>query len=102
LLHQDLHRDNVLRAEQEPWLVIDPKPLTGEREFGIAALVRGGELSHRRDFWHHRLERLSTDLGLDSDPTRGWKLAQTLDWAFEGDRVLPHLLKCARWLQEMP
>jgi streptomycin 6-kinase len=47
LLHQDLHGDNVLRAEREPWLVIDPKPLTEKREFGIAALVRGGELGHR-------------------------------------------------------
>ena len=27
LLHQDLHGDNVLAAEREPWLVIDPKPL---------------------------------------------------------------------------
>ena len=27
LLHQDLHPDNVLAAEREPWLVIDPKPL---------------------------------------------------------------------------
>jgi streptomycin 6-kinase len=102
LLHQDLHADNVLRAEREPWLVIDPKPLTGEREFGIAALVRGGELGHSRDFLHHRLERLSTELGLDSERARGWTLAQTLAWAFEGDRVLPHLLECARWLQEMP
>jgi streptomycin 6-kinase len=25
LVHQDLHADNVLRAEREPWLVIDPK-----------------------------------------------------------------------------
>ena len=34
LLHQDLHTGNVLRAQREPWLVIDPKPLHGEREFG--------------------------------------------------------------------
>ena len=36
LVHQDLHADNVLAAEREPWLVIDPKPLVGEREFGVA------------------------------------------------------------------
>jgi streptomycin 6-kinase len=102
LLHQDLHADNVLHAGREPWLVIDPKPLAGEREFGIAALVRGGELGHGRDFVHHRLARLSTELGLDSDRACGWTLAQTLAWAFEGDRVLPHMLECARWLQETP
>src|SRR6478736_3642912 len=30
LLHQDLHGDNVLAAQREPWLAIDPKPLDGE------------------------------------------------------------------------
>ena len=48
LVNQDLHAQNVLRAQREPWLVIDPKPLGGEREFGIAALVRGRELGHGR------------------------------------------------------
>src|SRR5215211_6622605 len=32
LLHQDLHAENVLAAQREPWLAIDPKPLPGERE----------------------------------------------------------------------
>src|SRR5207253_8730888 len=27
LLHQDLHDANVLAAERQPWLAIDPKPL---------------------------------------------------------------------------
>lgn len=38
LIHQDLHGDNVLAAEREPWLAIDPKPLVGEREFAVAPL----------------------------------------------------------------
>ena len=37
LVNQDMHADNVVRARREPWLLIDPKPLAGEREFGIAA-----------------------------------------------------------------
>src|SRR3989442_1459934 len=48
LLHQDLHGDNVLAAEREPWLVIDPKPLLGEREFSVAPIVRSFELGHSR------------------------------------------------------
>ena len=48
LVNQDLHADNILSATREPWLVIDPKPLAGEREFGVAAIVRGGELGHSR------------------------------------------------------
>ena len=100
LLHQDLHADNVLRAEREPWLVIDPKPLAGEREFGVAALVRGGELgSSRRAVWH-RLVHLTEELGLDRERVRAWTLAQTIAWAFEGDRVLPYSIECARWLAD--
>lgn len=98
LLHQDLHADNVLLAEREPWLVIDPKPLAGEREFGIAALVRGGELGEGRHLMLHRLERLTTELDLDPDRARGWALAQTLAWAFEGDEVILPMVQCVRWL----
>jgi streptomycin 6-kinase len=98
LLHQDLHAGNVLRAEREPWLVIDPKPLVGEREFGIAALVRGSELGHGRFFVQHRLERLTAELGLERDRARGWALAHTLAWGFEDGAVLPDHVECSRWL----
>ena len=30
LLCTDLHAENVLAAEREPWLVIDPKPYVGD------------------------------------------------------------------------
>jgi streptomycin 6-kinase len=33
LLVTDLHAGNVLRAEREPWLVIDPKPFVGDRAY---------------------------------------------------------------------
>ncbi|HCU50974.1 MAG TPA: hydroxyurea phosphotransferase, partial [Micromonosporaceae bacterium] len=35
LLHWDLHYDNVLAAEREPWLAIDPKPLAGDPGFEL-------------------------------------------------------------------
>ena len=89
LLHQDLHADNVLRAEREPWLVIDPKPLVGEREFGIAALVRGRELGGGVRNARRRLERLTSELDLDRERAWGWAFAQTLAW----DNV-----EEARWL----
>jgi streptomycin 6-kinase len=94
LVHQDLHAENVLAAEREPWLVIDPKPIVGEREFGIAALVRGFELGHRRRDVLHRLDRLGSELGLDRERARGWALGQTVAWAFETHA------ETARWLAE--
>jgi streptomycin 6-kinase len=35
LLVTDLHAGNVLRAEREPWLVIDPKPFIGDIAFDV-------------------------------------------------------------------
>ncbi|MFF5922977.1 aminoglycoside phosphotransferase family protein [Streptomyces flavochromogenes] len=35
LLHWDLHLGNVLAAEREPWLAIDPKPLAGDPGFDL-------------------------------------------------------------------
>lgn len=100
LLHQDLHADNVLAAEREPWLVIDPKPLSGEREFSVAPIVRSYELGHARDLVLGRLDRLTAELGLDRDRALGWSFAQTLAWAFEGNRALPRHVETARWLGE--
>lgn len=35
LLCTDLHADNVLAAEREPWLVIDPKPYVGDPAYDV-------------------------------------------------------------------
>jgi streptomycin 6-kinase len=35
LLHTDLHAGNVLAAEREPWLAIDPKPYLGDPAYDV-------------------------------------------------------------------
>ena len=100
LVNQDMHADNVIRAAREPWLLIDPKPLSGEREFGIAATVRGRELGHSRDAVMHRLDRLTAELHLDRERARGWALAQTIAWSFDVDEADPAHVEVARWLWE--
>jgi streptomycin 6-kinase len=97
LLHQDLHGDNVLRATREPWLVIDPKPLVGEREFSIAPIIRDYDFGHSREHVVGRLDRLACVLRLDRDRARLWAMAQTLAWAFES-KVIDRHLETARWL----
>jgi streptomycin 6-kinase len=99
LLNQDLHGDNVLAAQREPWLAIDPKPLAGEREFGIAPIVRSRELGHSRAAVLGRFDRLTSDLGLDRERARGWTIGQTIAWAFNG-RHHPGHAEVARWLLE--
>jgi streptomycin 6-kinase len=80
LLHQDLHPGNVLAAQREPWLVIDPKPLRGEREFAAAPIVRAPELGDGPGAVTARLDRVCEELGLDRERARGWTLAQSLAW----------------------
>jgi streptomycin 6-kinase len=99
LLHQDLHADNVLVAEREPWLVIDPKPLLGEREFAVAPIVRSFELGHGKREVLRRFDRLTAELGLDRERSRGWAVAQTLAWTFDSHYRTRHL-ETAQWLLE--
>jgi streptomycin 6-kinase len=95
LLHQDLHGDNVLAAAREPWLAIDPKPLAGEREFAVAPIVRSTELGHSRRAVVGRLDRLTSELGLDRDRARGWAIGQTIAWSVDGGSEHHEV---ARWL----
>ncbi|MGZ8700840.1 MAG: aminoglycoside phosphotransferase family protein [Gaiellaceae bacterium] len=99
LLHQDLHGDNVLAAQREEWLVIDPKPLVGEREFAVAPIVRDPELGHSRQHVLHRLDRLTSELGLDRDRARGWTIGQTIAWSLDTS-YLPKHVETVRWLLE--
>jgi streptomycin 6-kinase len=99
LLHQDLHAENVLAARREPWLAIDPKPLVGEREFAAAPIVRSFELGHGKRDVLHRLDRLSSELGLDRERVRGWTIGQTVAWSVGSYYVAQHI-ETVRWLLE--
>jgi len=97
LVHQDLHGDNVLAAEREPWLAIDPKPLSAEREFSVAPIVRSTELGHSKRDALYRLDRLCDELGLDRERARGWTIVQTLAWS--GEVPIPSHLEVVEWLR---
>ena len=91
LLHGDLHLGNVLAAQREPWLAIDPKPLVGEREFDVTALIRDGqeELVEDEDAparLQRRFDRLSERLDCDRRRLKDWSVAIMTDyalWSFE-------------------
>ena len=97
LVHQDLHGDNILAAEREPWLVIDPKPLAGERAFSLAPIIRSGEFGHSQAAVTYRLDRLSAELGLDRKRACGWAIAQTIAWSSDGPDA-DRMHETARWL----
>lgn len=70
MLHGDLHVGNVLRAEREPWLAIDPKGLRGTAAYDAftVAAARPGELIAAADperVFVDRVRRFSAAAGVD-------------------------------------
>ncbi|GLZ43222.1 aminoglycoside phosphotransferase family protein [Actinokineospora sp. NBRC 105648] len=82
LVNEDLHFENVLRADREPWLVIDPKPLSGDPEFGLIPL-----LTNRIDESDpvERLAWLVEATGADPDRARRWTFVRALDDWIDGE-----------------
>ncbi|MHC3393697.1 APH(6)-I family aminoglycoside O-phosphotransferase [Streptomyces lavendulocolor] len=95
MLHWDLHYDNVLAAEREPWLAIDPEPLIGDPGFDLwPALDTGWEkLQATEDaprVVRRRFDLLTEALGLDRERAAGWTLARLLQntlWDIEDGRT---------------
>jgi streptomycin 6-kinase len=92
LANQDLHGGNILRAERKPWLVIDPKPLVGERELDGVGLLRNAASRAESSTTSIRrwLDSLA-ELGLDRDRLRGWGVAHALAWGWDEE---------SRWSQQ--
>jgi streptomycin 6-kinase len=87
LVNRDSHLGNVLAAEREPWLVIDPKPLVGEPAFdGGWLLIDLLRPAPRRDEAHRLAERIAAGAGVDPDRLRAWAMvraAQNVIWSVE-------------------
>lgn len=81
LIHTDLHFENVLAADREDWLVIDPKPLSGDPHYEPAPMLwneyslYAGRL---REGVRSRLGTLVDAAGLDEDRARAWTVVRML------------------------
>ncbi|MFD9572913.1 aminoglycoside phosphotransferase family protein [Streptomyces sp. NPDC059982] len=90
LLHWDLHFGNVLAGVREPWLAIDPKPLSGDPGFellpSLVNAFREGDVGWRFDL-------LTEVMGLDRERARAWTLGRVVQnclWELEdGQTRLP-------------
>ena len=83
LIHTDLHYENMLAAEREPWLVIDPKPLSGDPHYEVAPLIwnRWDEVVASGDLRWAVRQRFYTAIdaaGLDEDRARDWVIVRQL------------------------
>jgi len=79
VIHTDLHYGNILAAEREPWLVIDPKPVNGDPHYEIAPMLwnRWDEIAGDvRDGVRKRLWTLVDAAGFDEDRARAWVIVR--------------------------
>jgi streptomycin 6-kinase len=83
LLHGDLHHENILAADREPWLAIDPKGLVGEPAYETGAWLRNPmpqllDMPQPGRILARRIDQLAEELGFDRARLRDWGLAQAM------------------------
>lgn len=85
MLHTDLHYENVLtRGDDQgdsPWVVIDPKPLSGDPHYEVAPMLwnRYDEYAGRlRQGVRDRFFAVIDAAGLDEDRARDWVIVRML------------------------
>ncbi len=89
IIHGDLHYFNVLAGDREPWLVIDPKPMSGDPHYEPAPMLwnRWDELADDvRTGLRRRFHALVDAAGLDEDRARDWVVVRMVinaNWAVE-------------------
>jgi streptomycin 6-kinase len=75
LLATDLHAGNVLRAQREPWLVIDPKPFVGDPAYDATQHLLNCE-QRLRSAPDPTIRRFADLLGVDHERVRLWTFAR--------------------------
>ncbi|MYW05622.1 aminoglycoside phosphotransferase family protein [Streptomyces sp. SID3343] len=91
MVHGDLHAGNVLRAEREPWLAVDPKGLVGDPAYDAGTFLKSrvptfrdvGDLSRAA---HRALDIFVEAAGLDRERARQWAQLRAVQAAFSGRR----------------
>ena len=91
IIHGDLHYENVLAADREPWLVIDPKPMSGDPHYEVAPLLwnRWEEVlasGNVRDAVRRRFHTVVDTALLDEDRARDWvvvRMVHNAMWCVE-------------------
>ena len=79
VLHGDLHHWNILAAEREPWLAIDPKGVIGEPAFEVGAWLRNPITNiPRTEVLARRIAIFSEELGFDTQRLTAWSAVQAV------------------------
>ena len=104
MIHTDLHYENVLAADREPWLAIDPKPMSGDPHYEPAPMLwnRWEELAGdvRRGV-RRRFHALVDAAGLDEGRARDWVVVRMVHnalWLLQDEPDVLHRHRSDEWL----
>ncbi|MFF4445226.1 aminoglycoside phosphotransferase family protein [Streptomyces sp. NPDC001502] len=91
LIHGDLHARNILRADREPWLAVDPKGYVGDPAYDGGTLLKTRALSllGAEDLGkavHRTLDLYVEAAELDRERVRRWAQLHAVQAAFWGRR----------------
>ena len=91
VVHGDFHARNILRADREPWLAVDPKGYAGDPAYDAGTLlktrVRELAASDRPEKAAHRmLDVFAEAAELDRERVQRWAQFHAVDAAFWGRR----------------
>ncbi len=104
MIHTDLHYGNVLAADREPWLAIDPKPLSGDPHYEVAPMLwnRWRELAGDvREGVRRRFLTVVDAAGLDEDRARDWVVVRMMHnamWRLEDPPGTTRAIPTRDWL----
>ncbi|MEV6058634.1 aminoglycoside phosphotransferase family protein [Nocardia asteroides] len=104
VVNRDTHLGNIVAAEREPWLLIDPKPYLGEAAFdaGFLGMIQV-QSDPTPDHARAVLAATARDLDIPVDRAAGWMFLRAIEeiiWSVEDDdeEALPLHLAVARAL----
>ncbi|MEV7597097.1 aminoglycoside phosphotransferase family protein [Kitasatospora sp. NPDC089797] len=91
LVHGDLHARNILRADREPWLAVDPKGCAGDPAYDGGTLLKSRALTlleadDLRRAVHRALDVFAEAAELDRERVRRWAQFHAVQAAFWGRR----------------
>lgn len=98
VIHGDLHYQNVLSGEREPWLAIDPKPMSGDPHYEVPPMLwnRWDEMvGDLRGGIRRRFHTVVDAAGLDEARARDWVIVRMVvdaSWSATDAR------RAGRWL----
>jgi streptomycin 6-kinase len=103
VLHGNLHFDNVLSADRQPWVAISPIPVNGDPAFEIAPL-----LWHRwdavaidvRSGVQRRFFAVVDRAGFDEDRARAWAVVRVVRQAVDDPANLTRYVAVAKAIQD--